>query len=199
MNNDKNAEIKGFYQVDIYLKHNSNKKEVSYTMIFDKYLCEDTAETETIVDTLADDGKDIDPNSSEGITAIAQKVEDLMTASALEASTFFENGEEAVKNFVESAEVTALVEARKMSKKTFVRLSKNDDLQRRKNLSALMLAKEHKDSLWTKWSTARIRERQYRNQIYNKYENKATVVARKSQQQHIKNSRNLPALPKITM
>lgn len=168
-------------------------------MIFEKYLCEDTNETETIVDAIADDGKDIDPNSSEGINAIAQKVEDLMTTSALEATTFYENGEQAVKNFVESAEVEALVEARKMSKKTFVRLSKNDDLQRRKNLSALMLAKEHKDPLWTKWSAARIKERKLRNQIYQKYENKASVVARKSQQQHIKNSRNLPALPKITM
>lgn len=168
-------------------------------MIFDQYLREEAEDTDTVVDTLADTEREIDPNSAEGIDTIAQRVEDMMTTSALEAVTFFENGEQALKNFTESAEVEALVEARKLAKRTFVRLGKNDDLQRRKNLSCLMLAKEHKDPLWSKWSIARIRERKIRKQIYAKYNNKATVIARKSQQKHIKNSRNLPSLPKISL
>lgn len=167
-------------------------------MIFNAYVNEETTE-ETELDTLADDGKEVNPDSAEGIAKVAQKVEDMMTASALEALTYFDGGQDAVKSFTESAEATALVEARRMSKRTFVRLSKNDDLERRKHLSCLLLAKEKKDPLWTKWAMFRNKERSIRKQIYTKYETKGAVVARKSQQQHIKNSKNLAPLPKITM
>lgn len=64
-----------------------------------------------------------DPNTEDGLDTMAAEVETNMQAAALESVTFFENGDVAQKNFIESAEVQALVEARKMSKRTFVILN----------------------------------------------------------------------------
>ena len=164
-------------------------------MLFNNFLEADDISKAEDVDGL----QNKDPETEEGADNIAKEIETNIQTAALESLTYFDGGDQAIKEFCQSEEAQVLVESRKMSKKTFVRLGKNDDLQRRKNLSCLMLAKEHKDPLWSKWSIARIRERKLRNQIYQKYDNKATIVARKSQQQHIKNSRNLPALPKITL
>lgn len=140
-----------------------------------------------------------DPDSAEGIDAMADEVEQHMTAAALEAVTYFENGEAAVHNFTESAEVQALVESRRLAKNTVVRLNRNDDLQRRSNLACLVLAKKHNDSLWTKLAQNRVRERKLRNAIYKKYRNKANIIAKRSQIKHVKTLRKLPSLPKITL
>lgn len=161
-------------------------------MLFNQQLHE--AEEKDDLDMLVEH----DPDSAEGIDDMAEEVEQHMTAAALEAVSYFEGGEEAVRNFTESAAVQALVEARKIPKKTFVRLNKNDDLQRRSNLACLVLAKRHKDPLWTKLSLNRVKERKLRNAIYAKYRNKANVIAKKSQMKHVKDSKKLPALPKIT-
>lgn len=161
-------------------------------MLFNQQLHE--AEEKDDLDMLVE----YDPDSAEGIDNMAKEVEQHMTAAALEAVSYFEGGEEAVRNFTESAAVQAFVEARKIPKKTFVRLNKNDDLERRRNLACLVLAKNHKDPLWTKLSINRIKERKLRNAIYAKYKNKAGIVAKKSQMQHIKDSKKLPALPKVT-
>ena len=140
----------------------------------------------------------VDPNTEEGMDAIAAEVENNMQAAALESVTYFENGEDAQKAFVESAEVQALVEARKMSKKTFVRLGKNDDLTRRAHLASLIIARNNNDPLFKKLALNRVNERKLRNAIFKKYENKAKLVAKKSQAQHIKTMKKMPALPKIT-
>lgn len=160
-------------------------------MFLNNYVNE--AETQDAVDLLVD----YDPDSAEGIEAMADEVEQHMTAAALEAVTYFENGEAAVKKFTESAEVQALVEARRLPKNTYVRLSRNDDLQRRSHLACLVLAKRHKDPLWTKLAQNRIKEKKLRNAIYAKYSNKARIIAKKSQQKHTKAIRKMPALPKI--
>lgn len=164
-------------------------------MIFNK-LNEDTTEVDSdAVDALMGDA---DPNNED---ALAQEVEAHMTAAALEAVTYFEGGQEAVNKFEEALEMESengyVNEARRLTKKTYVRLNKSDDLQRRSHLACLVLAKAHKDPLWTKLALNRIKERKLRNAIYKKYGNKANMVAKKSQLVHIRNSRNLPALPKI--
>lgn len=161
-------------------------------MFLNSYVNEE-AEVQDDIDLLVDH----DPDSAEGIEAMAQEVEQHMTTAALEAVSYFDGGEEAVRNFTESAEVQALVESRKLPKKTFVRLNKNDDLQRRINLASLVLAKNHKDPLWTKLSLNRIKERKLRNAIFIKYRTKATMIAKKSQMQHVRNASKLPSLPKI--
>lgn len=162
-------------------------------MLFGNYLKEDAAETNDI-DILAGGA---DPETEEGMEAIAGEVEANMQAAALESVTYFEGGEDAQKAFTESAEVQALVEARKMSKKTFVRLNKNDDFTRRAHLASLILARNANDSLFKKLALNRVQERKLRNAIFKKYESKAEIVAKKSQAQHIKTMKKMPSLPKI--
>ena len=84
-----------------------------------------------------------------------------------------------------------------MSKKTFVRLGKNDDLTRRKNMACLIIAREKKDPLFNKLALNRIKERQLRQQIFKKYGNLADKIAKKSQQKHIKDMRKMPALKNL--
>ena len=164
-------------------------------MIFGNVMKEDAAGVKDI-DLISGE---VDADTEEGMEAIAAEVENNMQAAALESASYFEGGEEAQKSFMESAEVQALVEARKMSKKTFVRLNKNDDYTRRAHLASLILARTAGDPLFKKLALNRVKERQLRNAIFKKYESKARMVARKSQQQHIKNMKKMPALPKITM
>lgn len=161
-------------------------------MIFGNVVKEDAVEDKDI------DLITADPETEEGMEAIAREVEGNMQAAALESVTYFEGGEEAQKSFVESAEVQALVEARKMSKKTFVRLNKGDDFTRRAHLASLILARNAKDPLFNKLALNRVRERQLRSAIFKKYESKAKLVAKKSQLQHIKAMKKMPALPKIS-
>lgn len=165
-------------------------------MIFNKFN-EDATEVDNndAIDTL------IGAENPDNIEAMADEVEAHMTAAALEAVTYFEGGQEAVDKFEEALEMEGengyVNEARRLTKKTYVRLNKSDDLQRRSHLACLVLAKAHKDPLWTKLALNRIKERKLRNAIYKKYGNKANMVAKKSQLVHIRNSRKLPALPKI--
>lgn len=141
--------------------------------------------------------KEADPNSEEALDVMAAEVDSLCAESALTNIDYFENGAEARAHFTESAEVQTLMEARKFAKSTYVRLNKNDDLNRRTHLAALVLAKEHNDALWKKLAQNRVRERQLRSAIFKKYINKAKLVARKSQIVHQKKMRKMPALPKI--
>ena len=140
-----------------------------------------------------------DPDTEEGIDSIANDVENLMMQTAMESATYFDGGEEAVKSFTESAEVKALVEGRKLAKKTFVRLGKNDDLKRRAHLASIIIAKEKKDPLFKALALNRVKERKLRNAIFAKYGNKAMMVAKRSQKQHIKVMSKMPALPAIRM
>ena len=84
-----------------------------------------------------------------------------------------------------------------MPKKTFVRLGKADDLQRRKNMACLILARENNDPLFKKLAKNRLQERKIRNAIYKRYGNKADRVAKISQKQHIKDMQKMKALPAI--
>ena len=164
-------------------------------MIFGNVVHENDANVVNDIDLAANIA---DPETEEGMDTIAAEVENNMQAAALESVNYFEGGEEAQKSFIESAEVQALVEARKMSKKTFVRLNKNDDFLRRAHLASLILARNNKDPLFNKLALNRVKERQLRNAIFKKYESKAKLVAKKSQIQHIKAMKKMPALPKIT-
>lgn len=91
-----------------------------------------------------------------------------------------------IKQFCESKEAEALVEAGKMSKKTIVRLSKNDDLARRKKMAAYQLAKDNNDSLWNQLVKNRIKERELIEKIELKYNNKAEQLAKLGQKDYLK-------------
>lgn len=88
-----------------------------------------------------------------------------------------------------------LVAEGKLSKKTIVRLSKKDDLSKRKKLAALNLAKENNDPLWDKLAANRVKERELLEKIMTKYGNKANKVAVQSQKDFLKGAH----LPKSFM
>ena len=140
-----------------------------------------------------------DPDTEEGLEKIADQVEDAMQRQALEACTYFDGGEEAVQNFIESAEIQAYLEAfpfgAGMKKRTFVNLSRKDDLKRRMSVAAITIAKEKKDPLFDKWVRHRVKERYYRKLMYRKYKNLAYKVAKRSQKKHLAEKRKFPALP----
>lgn len=88
-----------------------------------------------------------------------------------------------------------LVAEGKLSKKTIVRLSKKDDLSKRKKMAALNLAKQNGDPLWDKLAMNRVKERELIAKIMAKYGNKAQKVAVQSQKEFLKGAH----LPKSFM
>lgn len=81
--------------------------------------------------------------------------------------------------FIESADV--VLEKGKISRKTIVRLNKNDDLTRRTTMAALQLSKDANDNLWKALVGNRVKERKLLAAIKKKWGNKANAVARKAQ------------------
>lgn len=138
-------------------------------------------------------------DTPEGEMRVANEVEEHEREAACEAVTYFEGGEEALREFTESADVQGLLEARKMSRKTFVRLGKTDDLTRRKNMACLIIAREKNDPLFKQLADNRKKERKLRNAIYNRYKNQAERIAKISQKKHIKDMQHMKALPKVTI
>lgn len=98
--------------------------------------------------------------------------------------------DEKIKEFCESKEAETMIQEGIISRKTLVRLSKNDDLSRRTKMAAFQLAKENNDSLWDQLVKNRIKEKQLIAKIVQKYGNKATKAAKVGQQQFMK--RKLP-------
>ena len=88
-----------------------------------------------------------------------------------------------------------LVAEGKLAKKTIVRLSKKDDLSKRRKMAALTLAKQNNDPLWEKLALNRVKERELISKIMAKYGNKAQKVAVQSQKEFLKGAH----LPKSFM
>ena len=97
------------------------------------------------------------------------------------------NSDEKRQEFVNSEHAQAMVEAGLISRKTLVRLSKNDDLERRIGMAAIQLSKEANDSLYDQLIKVRIKERELLEKINNKYANKATRDAKIGQKDYLKN------------
>lgn len=87
------------------------------------------------------------------------------------------------RELLEQADV--LLEAKKVSSKTIVRLNKNDDLTRRTGMAALQLAKDNNDSLWKKLVKNRITERKLLAAIKKKYAGRAQIAARQGQRMYV--------------
>jgi len=88
--------------------------------------------------------------------------------------------------FVNSPECEAMIEAGIINKRTVVRLSKNDDLIRRRKMAAYQLAKEKGDPLWDKLVKNRIKERELIAKIVAKYGMKAQKIAKIGQKDYLK-------------
>jgi len=90
------------------------------------------------------------------------------------------------KEVLESEEMEALEEARIISRKTLVRLSREDDYARRVKMAALQLAKNNNDVLFDKLAKNRIKERELLDKIVTKYGTKASRVAKIGQKAYLK-------------
>lgn len=90
-----------------------------------------------------------------------------------------------------------LVKEAKLSKKTLVRLNKQDDLTRRTKMGALLLAKEKGDPLYDKLVKNRMQKRDIVDKIMKKYGNKGKQVAKQAQAEYLHGKKS--ALPKNFM
>lgn len=94
--------------------------------------------------------------------------------------------DEMIREFCESDEAQALVEAGVMRKKTLVRLSKKDDMARRRTMAAFTIARDKKDPLWAKLVKNRVQERKLIGDIVRKYGHQADKVAKVGQKEYLK-------------
>ena len=99
------------------------------------------------------------------------------------------NTDELREEFFNSELPDAMMEAGIVSKKTLVRLSKKDDLSRRKKMVVLQMAKEANDPLYNQLIKLRKKERSIIGKLYMKYSNRATKTAVKGQKDYLKNNR----------
>ena len=95
--------------------------------------------------------------------------------------------QERIQEFVKSEQAEVMVNEGVITKRTLVRLSKTDDLERRTGMAALQLAKDADDALFNQLVKNRIKEKELLEKIKNKYYNKATKVAKIGQKDFLKN------------
>lgn len=88
---------------------------------------------------------------------------------------------------IAESEEAAVLEAKGMiGRKTFIRLSKNDDVERRTSAAAYQMAKDKNDPLWKKLMFHMQKKNQYKEAILKKYNAKASRVAKQSQKDYLK-------------
>lgn len=106
--------------------------------------------------------------------------------------------EEQIKEFCQEGGVgEQLVAEGKISRKTLVRLNKQDDLTRRTKIGALLLAKENNDPLYAKLVKNRAIKKELVAKIMAKYKTKGAKVAKQAQNDFIHGKKS--ALPKNFM
>jgi hypothetical protein len=98
---------------------------------------------------------------------------------------------EQLKEFCESEEAKALVEANVLRKPTLVRLSKKDDFTRRVKIAAFEICKEENPTLWKKLAENRVKEKKLINQIMTLYRARAIKRAKAEQTQYIKTAKKV--------
>ena len=85
--------------------------------------------------------------------------------------------------FLESAECQALLEAGKFSKKTIVRMSKADDLERRTSMAALNLAKQADNAAWKEYVKAMKKAHAAKAKMLQQFGSKGARIAKKAQKE----------------
>jgi len=123
------------------------------------------------------------PNTMEAAHEVEMELNMDELLEAFYYDDHYADSDEEKRELLESADT--LLEAKKISRKTIVRLNKNDDLTRRTGMAALQLAKDNNDSLWKKLVKNRIMERKLLAAIKKKYANKAQLAARKGQRAYV--------------
>lgn len=106
---------------------------------------------------------------------------------ACAAALLSKQPDDVIREFAQSEECEALITEGKISRKTIMKLNKNDDLSRRRKIAAYQLAKEKNDPLWRKLVANRVKERELISAIMAKYGNRGEQVAKKSQRAFLSN------------
>ena len=88
--------------------------------------------------------------------------------------------------YLESDELQMLVEAGVVGHRSITRLNKQDDFTRRLHLAALQKAKENGDADWEALRKNRVRERQLREKLFQRYESQVRRDAMQSQKRLLK-------------
>ena len=99
--------------------------------------------------------------------------------------------EEELNEFLASEECEVMCEEGMISRRTLVRLSKNDDLSRRTVVAAMDLAKKANDPLWDKLVKVNKKKKELVAAIVKKYNVKASKTARESQKEYIKGNKQV--------
>lgn len=94
--------------------------------------------------------------------------------------------------FLASNECKELEEAGLVSKRTLIRLSKADDVRRRRKMAAFQIAKEKNDPLWKALVKNRVRERALIKGIMSKYHSTAERNAKVAQRAYLKVAKMAP-------
>lgn len=92
--------------------------------------------------------------------------------------------------FLNSEECEAMCEEGMVSRRTLVRLSKNDDLSRRTTVAAMDLAKKNNDPLWDKLVKVNKKKKELVAAIVRKYNAKAAKSARIAQKEYIQGNKS---------
>lgn len=102
-------------------------------------------------------------------------------------------GEDTIKEFCAAGGVgEALLEAKVLSnKRTLMRLSKESDLERRKVIAAIQMARAKNDPLFTKLVKHKLLFKQARQKIMAKYGSRASKAAIVGQKEYIKRMKNV--------
>lgn len=82
------------------------------------------------------------------------------------------------------------------AKRSITKLSKTDELNRRENMAALILAKQAKDPLWAALAKNRVKEKELLGKIKTKYASKAMRVAKVGQKEYMKAYKTKKVVPK---
>lgn len=87
-----------------------------------------------------------------------------------------------------------LVTEGKLKNRTIIRLSKKDDLARRKKMNCYQLAKEANSTAWKKFHYHRTEALKYEKQMFKQFGAKAERLAKESQRDYIKGDKNKAGL-----
>lgn len=90
------------------------------------------------------------------------------------------------KAIAESEEAAVLEAKGLIGRKTFIRLNKNDDVERRTSAAAYQMAKDANDPLWTKLTFHLAKKKEFKNKILKKYGPRAIRVAKQSQKDFLR-------------
>lgn len=94
--------------------------------------------------------------------------------------------DEEFKAYTESADFQNLVEAGVLGRRSVVKMTRKDDLNRRIHLASIQMAREQGDADWEALRKNRVNERRLLKKIYTKYSNRVRRDAMQSQKRLIK-------------